>query len=107
MHASMIDTRFLIYKFACHKLYGNTLLFSQNEKSDEKYGWTGCRASSLDAPGDAKRSRRLRTVDYSKPGGEAPFSVPTMSGMAGRSLSSALTMLAAFPAWCFLPLAPC
>ncbi|KAL0054577.1 hypothetical protein WJX82_011171 [Trebouxia sp. C0006] len=42
------------------------------------------RASSLDAPGDAKRSRRLRTVDYSKPGGEAPFSVPAMSGMAGR-----------------------
>ena len=41
---------------------------------------------SPEAGGDDRRSRRIRTVDYSKPGSEAPFSVPSMSGMAGRSL---------------------
>ena len=76
-----------------------------------QYGWLVCRAASLDAPGDAKRSRRIRTVDYSKPGGEAPFSVPAMSGMAGRSASSGLTrlvpfLLVAFPACCLLPFLP-
>lgn len=54
-------------------------------------GWDCCRALSLDsrspeAEGDDRRSRRIKTVDYSKPGSEAPFSVPTMSGMAGRSI---------------------
>lgn len=62
-----------------------------------------CRAASLDsgrtseAANDAKRSRRIRTVDYSKPGADAPFSVPAMSGMAGRL---------AFPTLCWLPLLP-
>ena len=49
-----------------------------------------CRAVSLDGRSPevaaaARRNRRIRTVDYSKPGGDAPFSVPSMSGMAGRS----------------------
>ena len=62
-----------------------------------------CRAASLDsgrtseAANDAKRSRRIRTVDYSKPGADAPFSVPAMSGMAGRSTS---------PTHCVLPVLP-
>ena len=84
---------------------GNVHLLDWYREHACQYGWNGCRASSLDAPGDAKRSRRIRTVDYSKPGGEAPFSVPAMSGMAGRSPSSALSCLlpflpAAFPACC-------
>jgi len=72
--------KILTYKFVCQALYETPcpVFFLL---SDEKYGWNGCRASSLDAPGDAKRSRRIRTVDYSKPGGEAPFSVPAMSGL--------------------------
>ena len=50
-----------------------------------------CRAASVDegrdsgAESEARRNRRIRTADYSKPTGEAPFSVPAMSGMAGRS----------------------
>ena len=40
---------------------------------------------SSGAEGEARRNRRIRTADYSKPTGEAPFSVPAMSGMAGRS----------------------
>ena len=99
--------KILTYKFVCQALYETPcpVFFLL---SDEKYGWNGCRASSLDAPGDAKRSRRIRTVDYSKPGGEAPFSVPAMSGMAGRSASSDLSclLLPAFPACCLLPFLP-
>ena len=93
--------KILTYKFVCQALYETPcpVFFLL---SDEKYGWNGCRASSLDAPGDAKRSRRIRTVDYSKPGGEAPFSVPAMSGMAGRSASSDLSCLLPF-----LPVASC
>lgn len=74
-----------------------------------------CRAASLDsgrtseAANDAKRSRRIRTVDYSKPGGDAPFSVPAMSGMAGRSASPTHRVLPVLPiacclsAYCVLP----
>ena len=40
---------------------------------------------SPEAGAEARRNRRIRTVDYSKPGADAPFAVPTMSGMAGRS----------------------
>ncbi len=74
--------------------------------SQEMCIWLDCRASSLDSgrtpeeKAEARRSRRIRTVDYSRPGADAPFSVPSMSGMAGRS-GPLLTAVYLLPCACF------